>query len=329
MSFRALHLQKSDAGTQARLATLELSDLPAEGDVLVEVEYSTLNYKDGLAITGRAPVVRRWPLVPGIDAAGKVLESSHPKWRAGDRVLVNGCGVGELYWGGLAERVRLKGDWLVAVPKAFTTRQAMAIGTAGFTAMLSVLALERAGLTPAKGDVLVTGASGGVGSIAIALLARLGYRVVASTGKAAEHGLLRELGAAQVLDRAELSAPGKALQKERWAAVVDAVGSHTLANAIAQTKVAGLLAVCGNAQGLDLPTTVAPFILRGVSLLGIDSVNAPMPVREEAWGRLVKELDPKLLERLTREISLEETLAAAREIVEGKVRGRLVVDVRR
>ena len=265
--FEALLLEKDDAGFRAGLATLDESRLPA-GDVLVRNEYSTLNYKDGLALTQRAPVVRTWPMVPGIDGAGMVVESSHPDWRPGDRFVLNGWGVGETHWGCLAQRARLKGDWLVRLPEAFTPRQAMAIGTAGYTAMLCVLALERHGLAPGAGEVLVTGATGGVGSVAVALLARLGHRVVAATGKPQEAAYLEQLGAAQVIDRAELAAPGKPLQKERWAAVVDAVGSHTLANALAQTRYGGVVAACGLAQGMDLPASVAPFILRGVTLWG-------------------------------------------------------------
>ncbi|MFN8935737.1 MAG: MDR family oxidoreductase, partial [Pseudomonadota bacterium] len=279
--FEALLLEKDDAGFRAGLATLDESRLPA-GDVLVRNEYSTLNYKDGLALTQRAPVVRTWPMVPGIDGAGTVLESSHPDWRPGDRFVLNGWGVGETHWGCLAQRARLKGDWLVRLPEAFTPRQAMAIGTAGYTAMLCVLALERHGLAPGAGEVLVTGATGGVGSVAVALLARLGHRVVAATGKPQEAAYLEQLGAAQVIDRAELAAPGKPLQKERWAAVVDAVGSHTLVNALAQTRYGGVVAACGLAQGHELPGTVRPFILRGVTLAGIDSVMAPHALREQA-----------------------------------------------
>jgi acrylyl-CoA reductase (NADPH) len=326
MPFRAIFLEKS---APAKLASLEPGQLPSEGDVLVDVEYSTINYKDGLAITGTSPVVRRWPMVAGIDGVGRVLESSHPKWRVGDRVLIDGYGIGEEHWGCLAERARLRGEWLLAVPSAFTPKQAMAVGTAGFTAMLCVLALERAGVAPGTGEVLVTGASGGVGTLAVCLLAKLGHRVVASTGKAAEHDLLRSLGAGEVVDRSLLSAPGKALQRERWAAVVDTVGSHTLANACAQTRYGGVVAACGNAQGMDFPGTVAPFILRGVSLLGINSVLTPMPVRERAWSRLAEDLDPRKLDSLTREIGLAEVFDVAKEIVQGKIRGRVVVDVRR
>lgn len=322
--FEALLLEKDDAGFRAGLATLDESRLPA-GDVLVRNEYSTLNYKDGLALTQRAPVVRTWPMVPGIDGAGMVVESSHPDWRPGDRFVLNGWGVGETHWGCLAQRARLKGDWLVRLPEAFTPRQAMAIGTAGYTAMLCVLALERHGLAPGAGEVLVTGATGGVGSVAVALLARLGHRVVAATGKPQEAAYLEQLGAAQVIDRAELAAPGKPLQKERWAAVVDAVGSHTLANALAQTRYGGVVAACGLAQGMDLPASVAPFILRGVTLAGIDSVMCPRPRREQAWARLARDLDPALLEAMTTEIGLADAPAAAARLMAGQVRGRIVV----
>jgi acrylyl-CoA reductase (NADPH) len=268
-------------------------------------------------------------MVPGIDGAGVVRESTHPRWKPGDRVLVNGWGVGEVHWGCLAEMARLKGDWLLAVPGAFTASQAMAIGTAGFTAMLSVMALERNGVAPSQGDVLVTGAAGGVGSMAVALLARLGFRVVASTGRPQEADYLRRLGAAEILDRASLAAPGKPLQKERWAGVVDAVGSVTLANACAQTRYRGTVAACGLAGGMDFPATVAPFILRGVTLVGIDSVMAPQPLRREAWDRLARDLDPGSLAAMTREIGLSDAIPLAAELLAGKVRGRVVVDPRR
>ncbi|MEO6363479.1 MAG: MDR family oxidoreductase, partial [Caldimonas sp.] len=277
--FKALMLDKDAAGFRAAVRLADEAALP-EGDVLVAIDYSTLNFKDGLAITNRSPVVRVWPMVAGIDGAGTVLESTHPAWRAGDRVVHNGWGVGETRWGCLAEKARLRGDWLVALPAEFSARQAMAIGTAGYTAMLCVLALERHGLRAGGGgDVLVTGATGGVGSVAVALLSRLGHRVVAATGKAAERDYLLQLGAAEVIDRAELAAPGKPLQKERWSAVIDAVGSHTLVNALAQTRYGGIVAACGLAQGHDLPATVMPFILRGVTLAGVDSVMAPLPLR--------------------------------------------------
>jgi acrylyl-CoA reductase (NADPH) len=283
--FTALYLQKDEAGFRAGVEQLTDERLPAlaDGDVRVAVAYSTLNYKDGLALTNKGPVVRTWPMVPGIDGAGTVLESRHGKWKAGDRVVHNGWGVGETRWGCLAQRAVLAGDGLVRLPAAFTPRQAMAIGTAGYTAMLCVLALERHGVAPAAGEVLVTGATGGVGSVAIALLARLGFKVVASTGKASEADYLRRLGAAEVIDRAALGAPGKPLQKERWAAAIDTLGSHTLANACAQTRYGGVVAACGLAQGMDFPSSVAPFILRGVTLAGVDSVMAPTPLREAAW----------------------------------------------
>jgi acrylyl-CoA reductase (NADPH) len=322
--FKALLLEKDEAGFRAGVTAVDESRLPA-GDVLVQVEYSTLNYKDGLALTNRSPVVRSWPMVPGIDGAGTVLGSSHPGWKAGDRFVHNGWGVGETHWGCLAERARLKGDWLVKLPPAFTPRQAMAIGTAGYTAMLCVLALEQHGVVPGAGEVLVTGATGGVGSVAIALLARLGHRVVAASGKPQEADYLLKLGAAQVIDRAELVAPGKPLQKERWAAVVDAVGSHTLVNALAQTRYGGVVAACGLAQGMDLPGSVAPFILRGVTLAGIDSVMCPRPRREQAWARLARDLDPGLLEAMTTEIGLDGALDAAARLMAGQVRGRVVV----
>ena len=323
--FKALLLEKSDAsGFTATLTTLDESRLPS-GDVLVEPAYSSINFKDALAITNRAPVVRNWPMVPGIDGAGTVLESSHPDWKAGDLFVHNGWGVGEAHWGCLAQRARLKGDWLVPLPAAFTPRQAMAIGTAGYTAMLCVLALERHGVQPGAGEVLVTGATGGVGSVATALLARLGHRVVAATGKTGEAEYLTKLGAAAVIDRAELAAPGKPMQKERWAAVVDAVGSHTLANALAQTRYGGTVAACGLAQGNDLPTTVLPFILRGVTLAGVDSVMAPAALRRQAWERLARDLDPALLEAMTTEVALDGAVGAAQQLMAGQVRGRVVV----
>jgi acrylyl-CoA reductase (NADPH) len=291
------------------------------------VDYSTINYKDGLAITGKSPVVRKFPLTPGIDLSGTVTESQHPLFKAGDRVVLNGWGVGESHSGGLAQKARLKGDWLVHLPAAFTPRQAMAIGTAGYTAMLCVMALEKHGVTPANGDILVTGAGGGVGSVAIALLAKLGYRVVASTGRPQEADYLRQLGAADIMDRAELSAPGKPLAKERWAGVVDTVGSHTLANACASTKYGGVVTACGLAQGMDFPSSVAPFILRGVTLAGIDSVMAPRAVREAAWARLAQDLDAVQLERITREVGLADAIGLGTEILAGQVRGRVVVNV--
>ena len=321
--FQALVLEKEP---EFRAAVREVDDsfLP-EGDVTVAVEYSTLNYKDALAITNRSPVVRSWPMVAGIDGSGTVVESSSPQWKPGDAVVLNGFGVGETHKGCLAGKARLKSQWLVRRPQAFSARQAMAIGTAGYTAMLCVLALERHGVRAGDGEVLVTGATGGVGSVAVALLAKLGHKVVAATGKAAEADYLKTLGAAAVIDRGELSAPGKPLQKERWTAVVDAVGSHTLANACAQTRYGGAVAACGLAQGMDFPATVAPFILRGIALLGVDSVNAPMARREQAWSRLARDLDPKLLETMTTEIGLEEAVGAAQKLMAGQVRGRIVV----
>ncbi|MET0334409.1 MAG: MDR family oxidoreductase [Rhizobacter sp.] len=324
--FKALLLEKTDAGFSARVQPVDEARLPA-GDVLVKVDCSTLNYKDGLALTNKAPVVRQWPMVAGIDGAGTVLESTHPAWKPGDAWVLNGWGVGEVHWGCLAEKARLQGDWLVKLPSAFTARQAMAIGTAGYTAMLCVLALERHGVKPGDGDVLVTGATGGVGSVATALLARLGYRVTGSTGKASEADYLHTLGAVGVIDRAELTAPGKPLQKERWAAVVDAVGSHTLVNACAQTRYGGVVAACGLAQGSDLSGTVLPFILRSVTLAGVDSVMAPLALRQQAWDRLAKDLDPKLIERLAQDIDLADAVTHAEALMAGKVRGRLVVHI--
>jgi acrylyl-CoA reductase (NADPH) len=327
--FSALYLQKDESGFRAGLESLADERLPAlgESDVRLGVEYSTLNYKDGLALTNRGPVVRSWPMVPGIDGAGTVLESRHPKWRAGDRVVHNGWGVGEARWGCLAQRAVLSGDGLVQLPAAFTPRQAMAIGTAGYTAMLCVLALERHGVAPAAGEVLVTGATGGVGSVAIALLATLGFKVVASTGKSSEADYLRRLGATDVIDRTTLGAPGKPLQKERWAAAIDTLGSHTLANVCAQTRYGGVVAACGLAQGMDFPSSVAPFILRGVTLAGVDSVMAPTPLREAAWQRLARDLDPVLLESMTEEIELPDAITRAADLMDGKVRGRLVVHI--
>ncbi len=326
--FKAILIDKQDGTQSVRLADLDEGQLP-DAPVAVRVEYSTINYKDGLAITGKSPVVRKFPMVPGIDFAGVVESSTSDAWRAGDRVLLNGWGVGEGHWGGLAQKARVNPAWLQRLPERFTAQQAMAIGTAGYTAALCVEALVKHGLTADRGEVLVTGASGGVGSVAIALLARAGFSVVASTGKASESDYLKSLGANQVMDRNELSQPGKPLQKERWAAVVDSVGSNTLANACAQTRYRGLVAACGLAQGMDFPASVAPFILRGVSLLGVDSVMAPRELREPAWNRLARDLDPSALERISKVIGLGEVVGAAQEIVSGKVRGRIVVDVNR
>ena len=326
--FKGILITKDEAGYKAQVQQIDEATLP-EGDVTVRVEWSTLNYKDGLAITGKSPVVRRFPMVPGIDFAGTVSDSSNPAWKPGDKVVLNGWGVGETHCGGLAEMARVKGEWLVPLPKNFSARQAMAIGTAGYTAMLCVLALEKHGIKPADGEILVTGANGGVGSVAIALLAKLGYKIVASTGRTSEVEHLKALGASDIIDRAELSAPGKPIGKERWAGVVDTVGSHTLANACATTKYRGAVAACGLAGGMDFPATVAPFILRGVTLYGIDSVMAPLAVRQEAWERLSRDLDPAKLESITREIGLEDALTVGAELLEGKVRGRVVVNANR
>ncbi|CAN5593239.1 MDR family oxidoreductase [soil metagenome] len=327
--FRALRVSKTDDGQETRSVVLTDADL-MDGDVDVRVEYSTLNYKDGLAMTGRSPVVRTWPLTPGIDLAGVVERSDSPRFQVGDRVVLNGWGVGESHHGGYAEKARVSSEWLVELPDGLTTAQAMAIGTAGYTAMLCVMALERQGLTPDQGDVLVTGASGGVGGVAIALLAGLGHRVVASTGrKATESDYLIGLGAQEVIDRSELSEPGRPLGKERWAGAVDSVGSHTLANVLAQIRYGGAVAACGLAQGMDLPGSVAPFILRGVTLAGVDSVRCPTPLRVEAWQRLAADLDRSLLDTMTREVALDEAPALAADILDGKVRGRIVIDVNR
>lgn len=325
--FQAVYLDKPADRLEAGIRALPDDALP-EGDVLVRVEWSTLNYKDGLAITGKAPVVRKFPMVPGIDFAGTVEASRHPAWQPGDRVLLNGWGVGEGHWGGLAQKARVRGDWLLARPENLSARQCMAIGTAGYTAMLCVLALERHGVLADSGEVLVTGAAGGVGSVAIQLLARRGYRVVASTGRIEAAGeYLRGLGAAEVIDRAQFSAPGKPLGRERWAGAVDTVGSHTLANVCATTRYGGVVTACGLAGGMDLPATVAPFILRGVTLAGIDSVMAPLPLRQAAWTALAAEIDTDKLDDMTRAIPLAAAIPAAAELIAGQVRGRLVVDV--
>jgi acrylyl-CoA reductase (NADPH) len=328
--FKAIQLTRDGDQFAAAVRDLDDAALAAatpDDDVTLAVEYSTINYKDGLALTNKGPVVRAWPMVAGIDAAGTVLDSRSAAWKPGDRVILTGWGVGESHWGGLAQRARFKGDWLVALPAGMTSRQAMAIGTAGFTAMLCVLALEGQGVTPAAGEVLVTGAAGGVGSVALALLSQRGYRVVASTGRAAEGDYLKSLGAAEVIDRATLSAPGKPLQKERWGAVIDSVGSHTLANAVAQTRYGGTIAACGLAQGMDLPSTVAPFILRGCKLVGVDSVMCPLSLRRQAWQRLATDLDRAKLDAMTRVVPLAGALDVAHAILAGQVRGRVVVDV--
>jgi acrylyl-CoA reductase (NADPH) len=326
--FKAILLSKDGDRFQARVADVDEKDLP-EGDVLLRVEYSTINYKDALAITNKSPIVRKWPMVAGIDAAGVVEASSHPAWKPGERAILTGWGVGESHWGGLAQKLRVKGDWLVRIPPGMTPRRAMEIGTAGFTAMLCVMALDRLGIAKERGDVLVTGATGGVGSVAVAILAHRGYRVAASTGKVAEAAYLESLGAVAVIDRNDLSQPGKPLQKQRWAGVVDSVGSHTLANACAQAIDEGVVTACGLAQGMDFPVTVAPFILRGVTLAGINSVTCPMDRRQQAWDLLVRELDPKKLAAMVTEIGLGEAIARAPDVIAGKVRGRLVVDVNR
>ena len=325
-TFRAIRIDKADKGTTASLSQFDEAEL-MDGDVTVAVEWSTLNYKDGLALTGKAPVVRRFPMIAGIDLAGHVLSSSHPKWQAGDKVVLNGWGLGETHLGAYAEKARVKGDWLVRLPDGMTARDAMAVGTAGYTAMLSVLALEQHGLTPKDGPVVVTGAAGGVGSVAIALLSKLGFHVIASTGRTSEEGYLKSLGAAEVIDRHELSGTPKPLAKERWAGGIDSVGSTTLANLLSMTKYGGAIAACGLAGGMDLPTSVAPFILRGVCLLGIDSVMCPLPRREQAWARLATDLDRKKLSEITQEIELGQVFDVAPKILDGQVRGRLVVKI--
>jgi acrylyl-CoA reductase (NADPH) len=325
---KAILVSKEGDRFDARVSEIDESQLP-EGDVTLRVEYSTINYKDALAITNKSPIVRKWPMVAGIDAAGIVEQSTHPEFKAGDKVILMGWGVGESHWGGLAQKVRVKGDWLVKLPKGITAREAMAVGTAGFTAMLCIMALDDRGIGPKSGEILVTGATGGVGSVAIAILAHRGYRVVASTGKVAEAPYLKALGAAEVIDRNTLSQPGKPLQKPRWAGTVDSVGSHTLANACAQTIDEGVVTACGLAQGMDFPVTVAPFILRGVKLDGINSVTCPMDRRRRAWQLIEKELDGAKLASMIVEIPLAEALTKAPEVIAGKHRGRIVVDVNR
>ena len=321
---KGILLTKGDT-FNASVTDIDEAQLP-EGDVTVKVDYSTLNYKDGLAIV-KGSVVRKWPLVPGIDCAGTVEASSHADYKPGDKVILNGWGVGETHWGGLAQKARLKGDWLIPLPSQFSTRQAMALGTAGYTAMLCVMRLEELGVKKEQGEILVTGASGGVGSVAIAILSEWGYKVVASTGKLSEADYLKSLGATEVIDRATLSEPGKPLQKERWAGVIDSVGSHTLANACAQMRHGGVVAACGLAQGMDLPGSVAPFILRGVTLAGIDSVMAPKERRIKAWSKLGCNIVAAKLDAITREIPLGEAIAAAGDLLAGKIRGRVVVNV--
>ena len=324
--FEALVLTKTEAGTASAWTRLSDADL-MDGDVTVRVTHSTVNYKDGLAVTGKAPVVRRWPMIPGIDFAGIVETSSNPNFKQGDKVVLDGWGLGETHLGGYSQYARVKGDWLVPLPEGLTAAEAMAIGTAGYTAMLAVRALEEHGLAPAKGPVLVTGAAGGVGSVAIALLSKLGFSVIASTGRPEEEAYLRSLGASELVARKDLSAPGKPLGRERWAGAIDAVGSHTLANVLAQTKYGGAVAACGLAQGMDLSTSVAPFILRAVTLIGIDSVMAPKAKRLEAWSRLARDLDRAKLASMTHTYSWKEAERLAREILEGKIRGRIVLEV--
>lgn len=326
-TFKAILISRDDEKKQS-VAITELTDADLmQGDVTVAVEATTVNYKDGLAITGKAPVVRRWPLVPGIDFSGTVISSTHADWKQGDKVILNGWGVGETHFGAFAERARVNGDWLVPLPDGMTPHDAMAVGTAGYTAMLCVMALERHGITPDRGPVVVTGAAGGVGSVAISILSKLGYHVIASTGRTSENAYLHDLGAAEIISRDELSGPGKPLAKERWAGGVDAVGSHTLANVLSMTSYGGAVAACGLAQGMDLPASVAPFILRGVSLLGIDSVMAPREIRLEAWRRIGNDLDHAKLAALSTVIGFDRIIDAGRDIIDGKIRGRVVVDM--
>lgn len=327
-TFKAILVSRDEDKKQS-VDIVDLTDADLmDGDVTVAVDATTVNYKDGLAITGKAPVVRRWPLIPGIDLAGTVISSDNANWKEGDRVILNGWGVGETHHGAYAQRARLKGEWLVPLPQSMSAQDAMAVGTAGYTAMLSVMALERHGITPDRGPVVVTGAAGGVGTVAIAILSKLGYHVVASTGRPHEADFLRDLGATEIIDREELSQPGRPLNKERWAGGIDTVGSHTLANVLSMTAYGGAVAACGLAGGMDLPSSVAPFILRGVSLLGIDSVMAPSEVRLEAWRRIEQDLDPSKLAALSKVISFDGIIEAAHDIMDGKVRGRVVVDMR-
>ena len=325
-TFKAIRIDKAEKGTTAALTQFDEADL-MEGDVTVRVEWSALNYKDGLAVTGKAPVVRRFPMIAGVDLAGTVEQSSHPQWKAGDKVICTGWGMGETHLGAYAEKARVKGDWLVRLPEGMSARDAMAVGTAGFTAMLAVLALEKHGLAPKDGPVVVSGAAGGVGSVATAVLSKLGYHVIASTGRLSEAGYLRGLGAAEVIDRSELSGPAKPLAKERWAGGIDSVGSTTLANILSMTKYRGAIAACGLAAGMDLPTSVAPFILRGVCLLGIDSVMFPIELRKTAWSRLASDLDRTKLTEITHEIGLDQVIDAGAKILAGQVRGRIVVKI--
>lgn len=325
-TFKAIRIDKAEKGTTAALTQFDEAEL-MDGDVTVSVEWSTVNYKDGLAVTGKAPVVRRFPMIAGIDFAGTVAESSNPNWKPGDKVVCNGWGMGETHLGAYAEKARVKGDWLVRLPNGLSARDAMAIGTAGYTAMLSVLALEKHGLTPKDGPIVVTGAAGGVGSVAIAVLSKLGYHVIASTGRVSESDYLKALGAAEVIDRNELSGPAKPMAKERWAGGIDSVGSTTLANLLSMTKYRGAIAACGLAAGMDLPSSVAPFILRGVCLLGIDSVMCPIKLRRQAWDRLAADLDHKKLAEITQEINLDEVISAGAKVLAGEIRGRLVVKI--
>ena len=325
-TFKAIRIDKAEKGTSVALTQFDEAEL-MDGDVTVRVEWSTLNYKDGLAVTGKAPVVRRFPMIAGIDFAGTVETSSHPGWKAGDKVICNGWGMGETHLGAYAQKARVKGDWLVRLPEGMSTRDAMAIGTAGYTAMLAVLALEKHGLKPTDGAIAVTGAAGGVGSVATAVLSKLGYQVVASTGRMSEETYLKSLGAAEVIDRSELSGPAKPLAKERWAGGIDSVGSTTLANVLSMTKYGGAVAACGLAAGMDLPSSVAPFILRGISLVGIDSVMCPIALRRVAWSRLASDLDHRKLTEITHEIGLDEVVAAGEKILAGQVRGRIVVKI--
>jgi acrylyl-CoA reductase (NADPH) len=324
--FKAIRIDKAEKGSTAALTQFDEAEL-MEGDVTIRVEWSTLNYKDGLAVTGKAPVVRRFPMIAGIDLAGTVEQSSHPRWKAGDKVICNGWGMGETHLGAYAEKARVKGDWLVGLPEGMSTRDAMAIGTAGYTAMLAVLALEKQGIAPKEGPIVVTGAAGGVGSVATAVLSKLGYHVIASTGRMSETDYLKGLGAAEVIDRNELSGPAKPLAKERWAGGIDSVGSTTLANLLSMTKYRGAVAACGLAAGMDLPSSVAPFILRGVCLLGIDSVMCPIELRKTAWSRLASDLDPGKLTEITHEIGLGGVIEAGAKILAGQVRGRIVVKI--